>query len=121
MALAREVMGGGFSAGQALALSGGVSATITATGTTITDAFDLVTSINVITTAAAGTGVQLPAMQINDEVEILNLGANAVVVYPYAGDRINQLATNSGFTLGTNTAVKIRKFTSTRCMAFLSA
>jgi len=121
MALAREVMGGGFSAGQALALNGGVSSTVTAAGTTITDAFDLLTSVNIITTAGAGSGVQLPSMQIGDSVEILNLGANAVNVYPYTGDRINALATNSGFTLATNTAVKIRKFTSTRCLAFLSA
>ena len=85
MALATDIMKGGFSAGQAKAIGGQVSSAITAAGTVITDATDLVTSVNVITTAAASTGVQLPSCEICDEVEILNLGANAVKVYPDSG------------------------------------
>lgn len=121
--LARHIMGGGLSAGSAAAINGtgGLMTSVTAAGTTITDATDLTGSINVLTTVAASTGVQLPSMDVGDEVEILNLGANSCSVYPYTGDRINQLSTNSAFTLGANTAVKIRKFTTTRCMAWLSA
>lgn len=122
MATAVDIMKGGFSAGSAKAINGQVSSSITASGTLISDAFDLVASINVVTTAAASSGVQLPSAEIGDQVEILNLGANSVVVYPDAsGNRINSLSAGGGFVLGTNTAVKVRKFTSTRWMAFLSA
>lgn len=119
MALAKDVMQGGFSAGQAKAINGSVASTVTAAGTVIGDAFDLVASINTITTAAASTGVQLPSCEIGDSVEILNLGANAVKVYPDSvSATINQVAS---FSLAPNTACKCRKFTSTKWMAFLSA
>ena len=53
MATAADVMKGGTSAGQALAINGQVHPSITAAGTTISDATDLAASINIITTAAA--------------------------------------------------------------------
>jgi hypothetical protein len=122
MALAAKMMQGGLSAGAARAINGDVASAVSAAGTTITDATDLNAGIVVVTTAAASSGVQLPSAEIGDEVEILNLGANAVTVYPDASaNRINQLSAGSGFSLATNTAVKVRKFTSTRWMAFLSA
>jgi hypothetical protein len=115
-------MQGGISAGAAKAINGGVQPAVSAAGTVITDATDLNASVNVITTAAASTGVQLPPSEISDEVEILNLGANAVLVYPdAAANRINQLSAGTGVSLAPNTAVKVKKFTSTRWMAFLSA
>jgi len=122
MALAADIMRGGTSAGQAQAINGQVSPTVTASGTTIADAFDLIASINVLTTVASGTGVQLPSGMIGDQVEILNLGANTVTVYPDSSTtRINQLTAGTGFSLGINTAVKLRKFSSTRWIAWLSA
>ena len=122
MPLAREMMQGGTSAGQAKALNGQFNVSITAAGTSISDATDLLTSNNVITTAAASSGVQLPSADIGDEVTILNLGANTVTVYPdSASNRINQLTAGSGFALASNTACIVRRFTSTRWMAFLSA
>jgi len=122
MALAREIMGGGFSALGARAIQGQVNASVSAAGTTISDATDLASSINVITTAAASSGVQLPSAEIGDEVEILNIGANSVTVYPDAtANRINNLSAGSGFTLAINTAVRLRKFTSTRWVGYLSA
>lgn len=122
MPLAREMMQGGMSSGMAKAANGQVSASITAAGTTISDAFDILASNNIITTAAASTGVQLPSGEIGDEVSILNLGANAVTVYPDStSGRINQLSAGSGFSLAPNTAVNCKKFTSTRWMAWLSA
>ena len=122
MATASDIMRGGFSSGSAKAINGQAHPTVSAAGTTISDATDLRASINVITTAAASSGVQLPNGEIGDEVEILNLGANAVTVYPdTASSRINALSAGGGFTLATNTAVKVKKFTSTRWMAFLSA
>jgi len=121
MALAAQIMRGGFSAGQAKALNGAAASSVSAAGTTITDATDLTQSINVVTTAAASSGVQLPSCEIGDEVEIVNLGANALTVYPDTGSQINALSANTGFTRATNTAVKLRRFTSTRWMGFLSA
>jgi hypothetical protein len=122
MALAKEIMQGGFSAGSAKAINGQVQSTITAAGTTISDATDLTAGINVITTAAASTGVQLFSGEIGDEQEILNLGANAVKVYPDStSGTINQLSAGVAFTLAPNTACKARKFTATKWMAWLSA
>ena len=122
MALAREIMQGGISSGAAKAINGGVSSTVTAAGTVITDAFDLTTGLNIITTAAAGSGVQLPYAEIGDSVEILNVGANPVKVYPDASaNQINQIAAAGPFTLATNTSVVVRKLTTTRWVAYLSA
>ena len=122
MALALDIMKGGISAMGAAAINGQVKSSISAAGTTISDATDLTSSINIVSTAAASSGVQLPSGQIGDEVDILNLGANAVTVYPdSSSNSINALSAGSGFLLATNTAVKLRKYTSTKWMGFLSA
>jgi hypothetical protein len=121
MALALDIMKGGVSAGSAKAIGGTVITGLTATGTTITDALALTASINVVSTASASTGVKIPSMEIGDEIEILNLGANAVKVYPETGASINQLAASAGFLLSPNTAVKVKKYTSTKLVAYLSA
>ena len=122
MATVVDIMKGGTSAGQARAINGQVNGTVSAAGTAISDATDLLASINVVTTAAASSGVQLQSGEIGDEVEILNLGANAVTVYPDStSNRINQLSAGSGFTLPINTAVKLRKYTTARWIGYLSA
>ena len=121
MAMAKDIMLGGHSAGGAKAINGTIAPAVSAAGTTISDATDLVASINVVTTAAASRGVQLPSCEVGDEVEIVNLGASALTVYPDTSSQINALSANTGFTLATNTAVKLRRFTSTRWMGFLSA
>jgi hypothetical protein len=122
MALALDIMKGGISAGMARAINGQVRGSLTAAGTLISDALDLTASINVVTTAAANSGVQLPNGEIGDEVEILNLGANALTVYPdTSSNQINALAAAAGFLLAPNTAVRLRKFTSARWIGYLSA
>lgn len=122
MATAVDIMKGGHSAMGARAINGQIQSAVSAAGTAISDATDLVASINVVTTAAASSGVQLPSAEIGDSVEILNLGANAVTIYPDStSNRINALSAGSGFLLATNTSVWVRKFTSTRWMAYLSA
>lgn len=123
MALAYDMMKGGVSSGTAKGLNGQTNSSITA-GTTQTQAgaTALTASTNVITTVTtAGDGVRAPNSEIGDSLDILNLGANYCTVYPPTGGQINQLAANSGFTLATNTAVRLKKFTSTRWAAFLSA
>ena len=122
MATAVDIMKGGFSAGSAKAINGQIAPTVSAAGTVISDATNLAASINVVTTAAASSGVQLQNGEIGDEVEILNLGANAVTVYPdTTSNRINALSAGTGFLLATNTAVKLRKYTTLRWIGYLSA
>lgn len=80
-----------------------ISGGLTAAGTTNADALQLSADadINVITTAAASTGVKLPAPAgIGDEVVVFNRGANACLVYPQVGGQINALtATTAGFSV----------------------
>lgn len=121
MGLAARMMGGGLSAGQAKAINGDVNSAVSAAGTSQTDATQLTASINVVTTAAASSGVKLLSCDVGDTQDILNLGANAVTVYPDSGSRINAIATNGGFTLAVNTSVKLQRFTSTCWVAYLSA
>ena len=121
MAIAQDIMKGGLSAGAAQGINGQVNSSISAAGTTQGTATTLTASNNVVTTAAASSGVVLTDSMIGDQYDILNLGANAVTVYPPSGAQVNALSANSGFLLATNTAVKVKKFTATRWMAFLSA
>ena len=119
MALALDIMKGGFSAQSSKAIQGQVNSAVTAAGSAIGTATDLTMSMNIVT---AGTGgVQLPNGDIGDEVEILNLLSVAITVYPPSSQRVNALAADSGFLLASNTAVKVKKFTATRWMGFLSA
>ena len=121
MALAARMMQGGVSGGMAMAINGDVAPTVSAAGTTQGTATALVAGINVVTTAAASSGVELANGEIGDQQEILNLGANPLTVYPPTSAQINALAVNTGFLLSPNTAVKVRKFTATRWAGYLSA
>jgi len=122
MALARNIMRGGWSAGNARAVNGAVGTALTAAGTTLATALALQADTNVIGTAAAGTGVSLPSGEIGDSCEVYNGGANTVIVYPdAAANQINAITAGSGFNLATNTACFCRKITATRWIAFLSA
>ena len=122
MARAANIMRGGFSAGNAGAINGAIATGLTAAGTTISDALDLTADTNVLGTVASGTGVQLPATELGDSVEIYNGGANACTVYPDATDsQINGLVAGNGFLLATNTMCYCRKITATRWIVNLSA
>lgn len=122
MALAFNILRGGFSAGQAKAVNGAIATGLTAAGTTITTALDLLADTNVIATCASGTGVQLPSCEIGDSCEIYNGGANSCTVYPDAtNSQINGLVAGNGFLLATNTSCYCRKITATRWIVNLSA
>ena len=121
MAIALDIMKGGVSGGMAKALQGQVRATVSAAGTTQSDATDLAASVNVITTATADQGVQIPNVEIADEVEICNISGAQIKGYPPTSGQINDLPANIHMTLADNTAVKLKKFTATRWMGFLSA
>lgn len=77
---------------------------LTAAGTTQANGFVLTKVINVITTAAASTGVVLPSaatVGIGGVVIIFNAGASAIKVYGAAGtsDTIDGVAAATGVTL----------------------
>lgn len=122
MALASNIMRGGYSAGQAKAINGAIATGLTATGTVITDAFDLVADANAFGTVAASTGAQLPNCEIGDSVWVYNGGANALKVYPdTSSSQINQLSAGTAVSLATSTVCVFMKITSTRWLACLSA
>jgi len=122
MALAMNIMKGGWSAGNAKAVNGAVAIGLTAIGTTITTALDLTADTNVIATCASGAGVQLPSCEIGDSCEIYNGGANACAVYPDASaNQVNALTAGNAFLLAPNTMCYVRKISATRWIANLSA
>lgn len=56
---------------------------LTAAGTAITDALQLVGTINVLTTVAASTGAKLPStVDVGGVVRVENRGANDLALYP---------------------------------------
>jgi len=109
-ALARDIARGGTSAGSAQAINGSVATGLTAAGTVITDALDLGATVNVIGTCASGAGVQLYPMQVGDEMEVYNGGANQCKVYPPSTTvKINQLAVGDPMQLSINTGCKFKR------------
>lgn len=125
MTMAKEVMGGGFSAGQALALGGGGQA-LAATGSTQADAA-VVGASSVIVTAADGTkGVILPAAQPGDEIDIFNNAGSTLKVYPPSGAAIAVNGTglgsaNAAFSHLTYKEVTYKCYSSTQWTANVSA
>lgn len=119
MALALDIMKGGFSSGAAKSIQGQVNSAVAAAGTAQGSATALTASTNII---ASGTGgVIVPAAEVNDEIDICNITSAGVTVYPDSGSRFNGLPTNQGFVLAANTSVKLKRFTSTRWLGNLSA
>lgn len=75
---------------------------LTAIGTTRANSLALTAEVNVIGTAAASTGVTLPAASsvgIGGSVIIFNDGANAIKVYGAGSDTIDGVAAATGVTL----------------------
>jgi hypothetical protein len=109
--------------GNAQGINGRVATGLSAAGTTLGTATALTSTMNVLSTVAAGAGVSLYAnAAIADEMEVYNGGANAVRVYPdSASNSINQLSAGTAMLLAVNTACKFRKVSSTQWIAFLSA
>lgn len=119
MPLALDIMKGGVSGGMAKAINGQVQPAVTAAGTTQGTATVLNASISVVTLGTGG--VVLPSCEVADEVDLCNLTATAITVYPDSGSRVNGLPTNAGFQLASNTSCKLKKFTATRWLGNLSA
>jgi len=124
MTLALEMVRGGISAGSAKAINGAgsVQASVSAAGSTISDATSLVSSINLVGTVAAGSGVLLPNSEIGDEVLVYNNQVTEnLLVYPPSGSTINQLSASTGMQLAPYTACNFKKISATVWVAWLSA
>lgn len=122
MGLAANIIRGGYSPGQAKALNGAIATGLTATGTVITDAFDMVADVNVFGTVAANTGAQLPSCELGDSLWVYNGGASTLKVYPDSSSaQINQIGAGAAMSLGTSTGCLYIRITTTRWLANLSA
>lgn len=123
MPLAKNVMHGGVSAGQAQAINGNtINSAVTAAGTTQGTATPIVADVNAVTTATSLQGVILYDGMIGDDQWVYNGVANTpIYLYPPVGDSLNQLAVNSGMVLAPYTGVFCKKVTSVIWLANLSA
>lgn len=93
-----EGIGGGFSNGLATFIP---TDAISAAGTSQATGTQLTALINTVATAAANTGVNLPASAAGLEVTVINNGANPLQVYPLIGatDTINGVAATVGVSI----------------------
>jgi hypothetical protein len=95
MAFPSRVQGSGQSGGSAQAICGDVSAAVTATGSTATDALSVSTVFVRSATTASGTGVKLPAPEAGAMMVVRNDGAETLTVYPPTGSTVNGSASDS--------------------------
>lgn len=124
MASAKEVMGGGFSGGQALAM-GGAYTTVAAAGSTITDATAVTASMCVVTAADGTKGVALSG-QVGDEFWIFNNAGSTLKVYPESAAAIAVAGTGLGsaaaaFSQLTYKTTLYKKITTTQWLALTTA
>ena len=93
----------------------GVSQSVTAAGSSQSDATALVRPISNVTTVSSSTvGVRLPSATPGMRVLIRNSGANALRVYPAAGAQINTLGTNVQFSLDIGATLEYVAFSATQ-------
>lgn len=125
MASAKEIMGGGFSAGQATAI-GGQYVSLTAAGSSQATA-TLVTASMVVVASADGTkGLVLPACPVGDEYWIFNNSGSTCPVYPDSGAAISVAGTglgtaNSAFSQLTYKCTIYKRVTLTQWLAMTTA
>ena len=104
----KKLTGSGLSAGQATNLLGDVdngnaNTGIAATGTTQAGAYAISAVNSVFGAVPSGSGGVLPAAtQVGDELTVVNLGANALAVYPPLGGTINNGTANASVSVAAN-------------------
>lgn len=99
------------------ALSGATVSTnnaVSAAGTTQGTGTALTNDYNVITTAAASSGVVLPTATAGRRVVIVNKGANTLTIYPASGGYIDALALNAGIQLAANGTMELMASSTTQ-------
>ena len=75
---------------------------VSAAGTTQGTATALTVDYNVITTAAASSGVVLPTATAGRRIVIVNKGANTLSIYPATGGTIDALSANAAIQIAAN-------------------
>lgn len=95
MAFPSQVLGSGQSGGAALAICGQVDNSVTATGSVAGDSAQVNNAFVRVSTAAAGTGIKLPAAETGALMVVRNDGAQTLTVYPQTGTTINGSASDS--------------------------
>jgi len=63
----------------------------------------LAADVNRFTTVAANAGALLPLMNPGDSMTVFNSGANALLLFPPVGAKINAIATNGSYSVATAT------------------
>lgn len=122
MAIPSRLMGVGFAGMAATEVCGNVADSLTAAGSSNTDALQLSQVINRVTTTAASTGVRLMLPEPGSAVVVVNSGANALTVYPGTGAQINALtATTGGFSVASGGRAMFVGTSSANWFAILSA
>lgn len=122
-ALIMEMMRGGTSPGKCQAMNGGVATAVSAAGTVITDATDLTSTTNYVSTVAASSGVQLPRLIAGESIKVYNAqSANVLKVYPGASTvAINQIAAGGAHSLPPYTMAEYTGISVTQVIATQSA
>lgn len=120
MALGHKVFGAGLSGLAVAALCNDAATGLTATGTNQATAYSMTAADNEFTTVDSGTGAVLYAGSAGDEQTVFNAGSNPLTVYPDSGAKINNLPTNQGVLIPTNTGCIFKRLSTTRIMGILS-
>jgi len=91
-------------------------ATVTAAGTVQANGTALTADYNVVTTVAADSGVVLPDATVGRRIIIINRGANALKVYPFAGgsQQIDSAGANNPISIPVNGSLEFNAATVNR-------
>jgi hypothetical protein len=103
------------------AITFSTSATLTAAGTNQATALALTSDYNVVTSAAAGTGVVLPTATVGRRIIVVNrMAVNAINVYPASGGTIDSLASNAAVSLPAGTELEFNASSTTQWYSSLN-
>jgi len=95
---------------------------ITAAGSAITDAQSLYGRLNIVSTTAASTGVQLPEVDLGVTVIVKNGGASTLAVYPSsATQKLNGGSDGAAFSVATTRTAYFQRIDGTDTIAALFA
>lgn len=119
--LGHKVFGAGLEQLACRAICQDVSAGLTATGATQSNAYLLTSAVNGFTTVASGTGAILYSGASGDSQTVFNGGVNHLKVYPPVGSRINGLPINQAILLAPNTGIELHCLSTTLWFGILSA
>jgi hypothetical protein len=117
-----KLTGSGLAPLAASQILGSITTGISAAGSTQATATSIYDDVNIVSTVAASAGVILPSNRgAGDTVEVTNLGANALSVYPPSGGNIGTGAANAAFSVPVSKSAIFRQVSATQWTQTLSA